>query len=143
MTRSRDTRSDSTRKVTRLRPLPNKDGIIGAEHHGRAQLLLTSPPHGAAVHGRGHGDLPAAVIAAGQAAGLTPVERCVAVLAGLRDDRLVARPSFFQLKNVRTARAAGGPMHLIVHEDVLVFRRPKPQMTDRENRTDTAHGRSA
>ncbi len=34
---------------------------------------------------------------------------------------LVARPSFFQLQAVRKARAAGTPMHLIAHEDVIVF----------------------
>ena len=71
-------------------------------------------------------DLPAAVIAAGRAAGLVPVERCVALLAGVRDGHLVARGSFYQLKNVRAARAAGIPMHMIVHEDVLVFRNPTP-----------------
>ncbi|GAA1250527.1 DNA methyltransferase [Kitasatospora nipponensis] len=164
--------------------------LLGPEHHGQVQLLLTSPPYGASVHGRvnatrdthrsginkfdttygtnpanlahaptdalldaftailtsclpllapgahvavtarpwrHHGelvDLPAAVIAAGQNAGLTPVERCVALLAGVRDGHLTARPSFFQLKNVRTARAAGVPMHLIVHEDVLILRAP-------------------
>ncbi|MGF1431543.1 TRM11 family SAM-dependent methyltransferase [Kitasatospora sp. LaBMicrA B282] len=163
---------------------------IDPAHHGRVQLLLTSPPYGASVHGRvnatrdthhggiakfdttygtnpanlahaptdhlldafatiltnctpllasgahvavtarpwrHHGelvDLPTAVIAAGQAAGLTPVERCVALLAGVRDGELLARPSFFQLTNIRAARAAGVPMHLIVHEDVLVFRKP-------------------
>jgi modification methylase len=69
-------------------------------------------------------DLPGAVIAAGTAAGLVPVERCVALLAGLRGQDLVARPSFFQLDNVRKARARGEPWHLIVHEDVLVFTRP-------------------
>ncbi|GAA1082812.1 TRM11 family SAM-dependent methyltransferase [Kitasatospora arboriphila] len=183
--------------------------VIGAEHYGRARLLLTSPPYGASVHGqvrstresgrpgigkfdttygdhpanlahaptddlleaftailtsclpllaprayvavtarpwRHHGelvDLPAAVIAAGQAAGLVPVERCIALLAGVRDGHLVARPSFFQLKNVRAARTAGVPMHLIVHEDVLVFQTVKPQVTGHENRPDTAHRRSA
>ncbi|MEY9969256.1 modification methylase [Streptacidiphilus sp. MAP12-16] len=74
---------------------------------------------------REHGefvDLPAAVIGAGRAAGLVPVERCVALLAAVRDEGLVARPSFYQLKNIREARAAGVPMHLIVHEDVLIFR---------------------
>jgi modification methylase len=69
-------------------------------------------------------DLPGAVIAAGTAAGLIPAERCVALLAGLRGQRLVARPSFFQLDNVRKARARGEPWHLIVHEDVLVFTAP-------------------
>ncbi|MFC5907922.1 TRM11 family SAM-dependent methyltransferase [Streptacidiphilus monticola] len=66
-------------------------------------------------------DLPTAVLAAGQAAGLVPVERCVALLAGVRDGHLVARGSFYQLRNIREARARGVPMHLIVHEDVLVF----------------------
>jgi hypothetical protein len=69
-------------------------------------------------------DLPGAVIAAGASAGLIPAERCVALLAGLRGQRLIPRPSFFQLDNVRKARARGEPWHLIVHEDVLVFRAP-------------------
>jgi modification methylase len=93
---------------------------------GCAQLLA---PGGTVVvtarPWREHGelvDLPAAVLAAGTAAGLAPAERCVALLAGLRGAGLVARPSFFQLDNVRKARARGEPQHLIVHEDVLVFR---------------------
>jgi modification methylase len=69
-------------------------------------------------------DLPGAVIAAGASAGLIPAERCVALLAGLRGQRLIPRPSFFQLDNIRKARARGEPWHLIVHEDVLVFRAP-------------------
>jgi len=74
---------------------------------------------------RHHGelvDLPSAVIAAAGPAGLTPIERCVALLAGLKGASLVARPSFFQLDNTRKARARGEPWHLIAHEDVLVFR---------------------
>jgi tRNA G10 N-methylase Trm11 len=73
---------------------------------------------------RQHGeliDLPSAVIAAGIAAGFTPLERCVALLAGIRDSRLIARPSFFQLQQVRDARERHVPMHLIAHEDVLVL----------------------
>jgi SAM-dependent methyltransferase len=56
---------------------------------------------------RKHGelvDLPSAVIGAGARAGLTPVDRCVALLAAVRDSGLVARPSFFQLQAVRKAR---------------------------------------
>jgi len=74
---------------------------------------------------RHHGelvDLPAAVLAAGQAAGLIPAARCVALLAGLRGGKLIPRPSFFQLDNIRKARRRGEPWYLIVHEDVLVFR---------------------
>jgi modification methylase len=69
-------------------------------------------------------DFPSAVLAAGTAAGLIPVERCVALLAGMHGSRLIARPSFFQLDNTRKARAQGKPWHLIAHEDVLVFLEP-------------------
>ncbi|MFE9004341.1 TRM11 family SAM-dependent methyltransferase [Streptomyces sp. NPDC007875] len=84
---------------------------------------------------RTHGeliDLPSGVLATGQAAGLVPAERCVALLAGIRDGRLIDRPSFFQLKNVRDARRQGIPLHLVQHEDVLVFTRPeKPSAASR------------
>jgi tRNA1(Val) A37 N6-methylase TrmN6 len=70
-------------------------------------------------------DLPSAVLAAAEAAGLIPTERCVALLAGIRDGQLIARPSFFQLKNVRDARRAGLPLHLIAHEDLVVLTAPK------------------
>jgi hypothetical protein len=69
-------------------------------------------------------DFPGAVVEAGRAAGLVPAERCVALLAGIRGGQLIARPSFFQLDNVRKARARGEPWHLIIHEDVLIFRAP-------------------
>lgn len=81
-------------------------------------IVVTARPwrkHGELV------DLPSAVIAAGTAAGLVPIERCIALLTGVRDGRLVARPSFFQLQQVRKARALGVPMHLIAHEDVVVL----------------------
>ncbi|MDG4795067.1 DNA methyltransferase [Micromonospora sp. WMMD1082] len=82
-------------------------------------------------------DLPSAVIAAGTRAGLVPTERCVALLAAVRDGRLVARPSFFQLQQVRRARNTGTPMHLITHEDVLIFQRPH---TPRDPGTTTGGG---
>jgi modification methylase len=69
-------------------------------------------------------DLPSAVIGAGITAGFLFLERCVALLAAVRDGGLIARPSFFQLQQVRKARGQGIPMHLIAHEDVLVLRRP-------------------
>ncbi|MGW3890501.1 TRM11 family SAM-dependent methyltransferase [Micromonospora chokoriensis] len=71
-------------------------------------------------------DLPSAVIAAGLRAGLVPTERCVALLAAVRHGQLVARPSFFQLQQVRKARTSGVPMHLIAHEDVLIFAKTRP-----------------
>ena len=73
---------------------------------------------------REHGelvDLPGEVIEAGRRAGLRPLERCVALLAGIRDGELVARPSFFQLSNIRKKRDSGEPQAVIIHEDVLIF----------------------
>ena len=55
---------------------------------------------------------------------LTLFERNIALLAGVRDDTLVPRASFFQLDQVRKARGRGLPRHLLAHEDLLVFRRP-------------------
>ncbi|MEU2263636.1 DNA methyltransferase [Streptomyces sp. NPDC019645] len=84
---------------------------------------------------REHGeliDLPSAVLGAGKAAGLQPTERCVALLAGIRNGRVINRPSFFQMKNVRDARRVGIPQCVIQHEDVLVFARP-------QSRTEPAH----
>ena len=102
---------------------------------GFTQILAGCPallrPGGLAVvtarPWRQHGelvDLPAAVLAAGARAGLIPAARCVALLAGLRGGQLIPRPSFFQLDNIRKARGRGEPWHLIVHEDVLIFRNP-------------------
>jgi excisionase family DNA binding protein len=68
--------------------------------------------------------IPGALLRAGERAGLTCFERHAALLVGLQQDRLVGRPSFFQLDRVRKARAAGVPIRLIAHEDVLIFRAP-------------------
>ncbi|MBN9098204.1 MAG: site-specific DNA-methyltransferase [Pseudonocardia sp.] len=67
-------------------------------------------------------DLPSQILACGSRAGLVPVERCVALLGRVADDGLVARGSFFQRDFIRKQRNAGLPLHLIAHEDVLVFR---------------------
>jgi hypothetical protein len=67
-------------------------------------------------------DFPGALVRAGERAGLVAFERDVALLVGLNRDRLVGRPSFFQLDRVRKARAAGVPLRVIAHEDVLIFR---------------------
>lgn len=68
-------------------------------------------------------DLPGLLARAGETAGLCLFERNVALLAGLSEDRLVPRVSFFALDQVRRARARGVPRHVIAHEDLLVFRR--------------------
>ena len=67
-------------------------------------------------------DLPSQILACGLHAGLIPVERCVALLARAAEHELVPRGSFFQRDFIRKQREAGLPLHLISHEDVLVFR---------------------
>lgn len=69
-------------------------------------------------------DLPSQILACGVHAGLIPVERCVALLARAAEQDLVARGSFFQRDFIRKQREAGLPLHLIAHEDVMVFRTP-------------------
>jgi modification methylase len=61
------------------------------------------------------------IIEAAEQAGFIQTDRCVALLAGVQEGRLRARPSFLQLMQLRKARTAGSRLHLIVHEDVLVF----------------------
>jgi len=67
---------------------------------------------------------------------LTLLDRNVALLAAVRDQALVPRASFFQLDQVRKARAAGRPRHLIAHEDLLVFRRPDNTAAPSQTRLD-------
>ena len=66
-------------------------------------------------------DLPGAMARAGEQAGLVLYERNIALLAGLRDDHLVPRTSFFALDQARRARARGIPRSVVAHEDLLVF----------------------
>jgi SAM-dependent methyltransferase len=53
---------------------------------------------------------------------LTLLDRNVALLAAIRGEQLITRGSFFQLNQIRKARAGGVPRHLVAHEDLLVFR---------------------
>ncbi len=69
-------------------------------------------------------DLPAHIITCATLAGLEPVERCAALLGRLADGDLIARSSFFQRDFITKNRDAGLPVHLIAHEDVLIFRQP-------------------
>ncbi|MDG4834825.1 DNA methyltransferase [Solwaraspora sp. WMMD1047] len=69
-------------------------------------------------------DLPGELFTAALSVGLEPVERCVAMLAAVRDGQLVHRANMFGLMAVRKARADGIPVALVAHEDVYVLRRP-------------------
>jgi hypothetical protein len=67
-------------------------------------------------------DLPSQIIICGRRAGLVPVERCIALLARTTEhNTIIARGSFFQRDFIRKQRDAGLPLHLIAHEDVIVF----------------------
>jgi modification methylase len=67
-------------------------------------------------------DLPGQIIGAASAAGLDLVARRVALHAAVRDGRLVARHSFFQLHVARESRAKGRPVSLIQHDNVNIYR---------------------
>jgi hypothetical protein len=82
-------------------------------------VAITARPY------RHHGeliDLPGLVASAATNAGLTLIEECAALIAGIRDGRLLARASFFQLKNIRDARTTGDPQWLVQHENVTILR---------------------
>ena len=77
---------------------------------------------GGALH-----NLAGATIALCREAGLLYWQHVIALLAAIRDGELVPRPSFWQLTQVRKALARGERVHLVCHEDVLVFRKPEAQ----------------
>jgi len=79
-------------------------------------LVLTARPYrraGALI------DLPGQLEQLAEEADLRLQQRLVALLCGVRDGTLVARPSFFQMRHQRSG--AIPRMLLIAHEDVLVF----------------------
>lgn len=58
-----------------------------------------------------------------QHAGLDYWQHVIALLVGIRDGELRARPSLWQLLHARNALQNGERTQLVCHEDVLVFRR--------------------
>jgi SAM-dependent methyltransferase len=97
-------------------------------------------PHGVLVLTarayRRHGqlvDLPGQLITIAKDAGLELYARHAALLCGLRDERLVPRASFFQLRWQRTGQIPR--MQLIAHEDVLVFTPAKQRQARRQRPT--------
>jgi DNA modification methylase len=69
-------------------------------------------------------DLATTTVQLAEAAGFGYLQHLIALHAAVRDGGLVARPSFWQLTQIRKARARGEPAHLVVHEDVLIFTKP-------------------
>ena len=74
--------------------------------------------YGGALH-----DLAGATVELCQATGFRYWQHVIALHAAVRDDRLAARPSFWQLSTTRKALARGERIQLVCHEDVLVFRK--------------------
>jgi hypothetical protein len=74
-------------------------------------------------------DLATITVELATRAGFAYLQHVVALLAAVRDGRLHARPSFWQLTQTRKARARREPAHLVVHEDVSVFARPHSSAT--------------
>lgn len=77
---------------------------------------------GGALH-----NLAGGTIALCREVGLLYWQHVIALLTAIRDGELVPRPSFWQLTQVRKALARGERIHLVCHEDVLVFRKPEPR----------------
>jgi len=69
-------------------------------------------------------NLSGETIALCQDAGLLYWQRVIGLLASVRDDELVMRPSFWQTLHARRRRAKGDRTQVVAHEDVLVFRKP-------------------
>ncbi|MFI5367316.1 MAG: DNA methyltransferase [Candidatus Binatia bacterium] len=70
-------------------------------------------------------DLASITIELARAAGFGYVQHNIALHAAVRHGELVSRPSFWQLNQTGRARQSGLALHLIAHEDVLVFMKPK------------------
>jgi modification methylase len=82
--------------------------------------VITSRP--VRHHGNDLVDLPSHVLTAATTAGLEPVERCAALLAAVREDKIIHRASIFALLAARRARTNGIPVAVIAHEDVHILR---------------------
>jgi modification methylase len=106
-------------------PSPDSDCLAGL----RAAASLLRPGGYAVVVLRTHRaadgihlDLPGLVSRAGEASGLIPVDRCIALTGQLRGNRIVARASTVEREATDRARAAGMPIGLVTHRTVVIFR---------------------
>ncbi len=70
-------------------------------------------------------DLASITIGLATGAGFGYLQHNIALHSAVRDGELVRRPSFWQLSQTARARQSGTPLHLIAHEDVLVFMKPR------------------
>jgi tRNA G10 N-methylase Trm11 len=101
---------------------------------------------------REHGvlvDLPEQMMACAHRAGLTVVDRAVA-LHGRIDEQtgtsaeFVARQSFFQSVNITRSRSSGAPTHLLAHEDIVIAQKLRfPGRLAATGNTETGSGGAA
>ena len=66
-------------------------------------------------------DLAGLTVALATAAGFTYRQHVIALHAAIRDGDLAARPSYWQMTQIRHARSRGEPAHLVAHEDVTAY----------------------
>jgi DNA modification methylase len=66
-------------------------------------------------------DLAGVTVSLAADAGFAYIGHVIALHAAIRDGDLAARPSYWQVTQVRHARRRGEPAHLVAHEDVTVF----------------------
>ncbi|MEV6904618.1 DNA methyltransferase [Amycolatopsis sp. NPDC051372] len=96
-------------------PLRNYESLLRDGGH----LVVVARPH---RHPDGElADLTTQLVAGATAAGLVPVERCVALTAELRGSRLVTRASLTERRSAARARSGGSRTALVAHHEVLVF----------------------
>jgi modification methylase len=60
--------------------------------------------------------------------GLRYWQHIIGLLATIRDNELVMRPSLWQILQTRRARTHGERTHVAAHEDILVFRKPEKNL---------------
>ena len=66
-------------------------------------------------------DLAGLTVALATAAGFTYIGHVVALHAAIREGELAARPSYWQMTQLRHARSRGEPAHLVAHENVTAY----------------------
>lgn len=104
--------------------------LVGLEGLLRACVPLLAPTAAVIIvvrphrHGGARVDVTRRVVDAGASAGLTAVDRCVALTGALRPGHVITRASLAQRRRAAQARAVGTPIMLPAHLDIVIFRGP-------------------